>query len=318
VLFDELRKAYAFDPTYGYDQTQLMHVPAPVGPADFAAFWQATYEEAAAIPLRLAAREIDSRSDGPCVFEVEFDSWGGFRTGGWVTRPRTGRVARGLVIGHGYGGREAPDLALPVAEAAAIFPCARGFHRSSCPEIPGDGFKHVLVGIDSRETYVHRGCAAEIWAALRALVEFVPEAKLRLDYIGGSFGGGIGALMLPWEPRFRSAFLAVPSFGHHPLRVTLPCRGSGESVRTYYRAHPDVLKVLAYHDSATAARYIRVPVLFSCALFDPAVPPPGQFAVHNAVPGSKKLVVRHAGHCEYPGQAEDDRMLDSAIRAWFG
>jgi cephalosporin-C deacetylase len=317
VLFDELRKAYAFDPTYGYDLSQLMRVPAPGGPVDFASFWQATHELAAAIPLRLSTREIDSKPDGPRIYEVEFNSWGNFRTGGWVTIPREGKVRRGFVISHGYGGREAPDLALPVGEAAAIFPCARGFHRSACAGIPGDGSQHVLIGIESREKYVHRGCAAEIWAALRALLEFVPETGKRLDYIGGSFGGGIGALMLPWESRFRSAYLAVPSFGNHPLRVTLPCTGSGESVRKYYQKRPEVLDVLAYYDSATAARHIRVPVLFSCALFDPAVPPPGQFAVYNGVPGTRKLVVRQAGHCEYPGQVEDDGVLDASVRAWF-
>ena len=57
-------------------------------------------------------------------------------------------------------------------------------------------------------------------------------AARRLDYMGISFGGGIGALALPWDERFHRAHLNVPSFGHHPLRLTLPepdTTGSGSN-----------------------------------------------------------------------------------------
>jgi cephalosporin-C deacetylase len=134
--------------------------------------------------------------------------------------------------------------------------------------------------------------------------------------MGGSFGGGIGAMALAWDSRFKSGFLSVPSFGNHPLRVTLPCTGSGESVRNYYQDHPEVLDVLAYFDSATHARRIGIPVLCECALFDPAVPPPGQFAVYNALAGPKELTVRQAGHFTYLAEADDNQRLRATLERW--
>jgi cephalosporin-C deacetylase len=99
--------------------------------------------------------------------------------------------------------------------------------------------------------------------------------------------------------------------------VTLPCAGSGESVRSHYRRHPEVLQVLQYFDSALAAKHIRIPVYVTAALFDPAVPPPGQFAVYNALPAEKELFVREAAHFEFPGQAAESDRVFSRLTEWF-
>jgi cephalosporin-C deacetylase len=145
-----------------------------------------------------------------------------------------------------------------------------------------------------------------------------PEIAGALHYAGASFGGGIGALALPWDRRFLRAYLDVPSFGNHPLRVQLPCTGSGESVRRHYRTHPEALEVLAYFDAATAARHLRIPVFVAAALSDPAVPPPGQFAVYNALAGERELFVRKAAHCEYPEAEEEDREIAQRLAVFFG
>ena len=303
------------DPTYGYDQAKLLTVPAPAGPADFADFWQRTYEETCAVPLALARRPIKSPHPEFDLEEIEFDSLGGVRIGGWLTTPRQGSIEHGMVIGHGYGGREFADF---VRGAAVLTPCARGFNRSARPGLPNDAPHHVLYGIQDRETYIHRGCVADLWSAASALLACYPEVALRLHYSGASFGGGIGAMALPWDDRFRKAFLEVPSFGNHPLRVQLPCTGSGEAVRSYHRRHPEVMDVLAYFDAATAARFITIPVLASLALFDPAVPPPGQFAVYNGLAGPKELFIRQRGHFESPTEAAETRELTKRLDAWWG
>jgi cephalosporin-C deacetylase len=176
---------------------------------------------------------------------------------------------------------------------------------------------HVLHGIESRETYIHGGCAADIWCAASALIEMVAEAAQRLDYIGGSFGGGIGALALPWEERFTAAHLAVPSFGNHPLRLTLPCVGSGESVRQHHTSHPELVEVLRYFDAAIAARHIKMPAQVAAALFDPAVPPPGQFAVYNAIPEPKELFVLAAGHFAHPDESLESERLTADLTRFF-
>ena len=304
---------YAFDPTYGYDLERLLTVPAPEGPQDFEAFWRRTYEETRALPLNLTHRQIPSPRDDFEVHEIEFDALGGVRIGGWLSVYK-GPLEYGIVVGHGYGGREEPAFE---KGAVAIAPCARGFNRSARKDISGESFRHVLTGIQSRETYSHRGCASELWSAATALLELYPQFAGKLHYSGTSFGGGMGALALPWDDRFRKAFLVVPSFGNHPLRVTLPCVGSGEAVRNYHRRHPEVMEVLAYFDAATAARSIEIPVYVANALFDPAVPPPGQFAVYNGLAGPKELFVHQCGHFGWPGEAAEQAEVERQLVSWW-
>jgi len=307
-----------FDPAYGYDLKALLKVGAPSEPDDLVPFWQQTYRESLQTPLRIERRRIDSARGDVEVFEIEFDSWNGVRIGGWLTLPRDKPVERGVVHSHGYGGNSGPDLNVAGPPAAVIFPCARGLpERSLLPGIPEEGHRHVLVGIESRETYIHRGCVADIWCAASALLELAPQAAKHLHFIGGSFGGGTGAMALAWDSRFSAGALGVPSFGNHPLRVTLPCTGSGESVRLYHQRHPEVLEVLKYHDAAIMARYIHVPVLCDCALFDPAVPPPGQFAVYNAIAGPKQLFTRRAGHFSYPEEGDENAQFHKLKAEWF-
>jgi cephalosporin-C deacetylase len=314
-----MKHDFPFDPTYGYDGAALLAVGRPVAPGDFAAFWQRTREQAMAVPTHLASRLI-RREPSMNVYEVEFDAWGGegrapVRIGGWVTLPMDGLLDRGVVVGHGYGGRGGPEALPPMENAAAIYPCARGFNRSASVDVPDTSDRHVLHGIESRETYVHRGCVVDIWAATSALLEIAPDAQRWLCYAGASFGGGIGALAVPWEPRFKRAFWGVPSFGNHSLRLTLPCVGSGEALRR--GGGEKHLPVLQYFDAATAAAHVRIPVMVAAARFDPAVPPPGQFAVYNAIPGEKKLFIHEAAHFSWDGQAAEEVELSRQVRAWL-
>ncbi len=308
---------FPFDPTYGYDEARLRGVSGPDSPTDFAAFWLETYQRTRATAPRASMRPSTLTLPGRDVYDVEFDGLDGFRVGAWLTLPESGRVTCGFTVGHGYGGRSAPDAWLPVASGAGMFICSRGFDRSARPDLPGVASAHVLHGIELRDTYLHRFCVADRGSATSALVELVPEAGAKLFYSGTSFGGGLGALATPWETRWSAGYLDVPSFGHHPLRVTLPCIGSGEAVRNYLPAHPEVMQVLAYHDAAIASRHSTTPTFVAAALFDPAVPPPGQFAVYNALCQEKSLFVRQAAHYAWPGQASEERHVRRALEDWF-
>ncbi|RYX85076.1 hypothetical protein EON83_07465 [bacterium] len=303
-----------FDATYGYSLERLLEVPFPEGPSDFAEFWRSTYEMARAVPLNIERRRIKSPHRDYELWEVEYDSLDRVRIGGWVALPVSGHFERGVVMGHGYGGRSEPAIELSGPPAVVISPCMRGFHRSARRDLPNNSGEHVVHGIESRDTYIHRGCAADLWLAASVLLELYPEAEGKLDYQGASFGGGIGALMLPWDERFRRAFLDVPSFGNHPLRVQLDCNGSGAAVRRRYLKDVSVLEVLAYFDAATAANQIRIPTFVAAALSDGSVPPPGQFAVYNAIGAEKELFVRQTGH---PDSEADNRKLWWELGEWF-
>lgn len=296
----------------------MLDIPVPEGPPGFATFWRNLYARARSINVAPTLRELPTSSPDSRTFEIEFSSAGEFRVGGWLIRPRNEPVERGVVVGHGYGGREGPDFDLPFRRTAVIFPCARGISRSVCTDLPSDPNAHVLYGIEQRETYLHGACAADtVWCAASALLELFPTAARRLDYMGISFGGGIGALALPWDERFHRAHLNVPSFGHHPLRLTLPCVGSGEAVRRYQQQTGRALETLRYFDAAVAASHLTIPVHIAAARFDPAVPPPGQFAIYNALAGHRELFVLQAGHFEHSGLAAENTRLQDALRYFF-
>ncbi|MZD09267.1 acetylxylan esterase [Streptomyces sp. SID5785] len=320
---------FPFDPAHGMGLDALLRVPAPEGPADFDAFWRDRYARARAVATEPRLGPLVEERDGVRIHEVTYASVGGVRLGGWLALPADGPAERGFVIGHGYGGRDAagPDVPLPAPRAAAILPCVRGMaERGLVPGIPADSAAHVLHGIGARETYVIGECVADLWCAASALLELVPELRgprsggHGLGYLGESFGGGLGALALPWDDRFAAGQLTVPTFGNQPLRLTLDCVGSGASVRRHHAAHPEVLDVLRYFDAATAATRIRVPVLVAAALFDPSVPPPGQFAVYSGLSegSGRELHVLDAGHFEWPGTPEALVALAAAKADFFG
>lgn len=314
---------FPFDPAYGHTLDELLRVPAPAAPEGFEAFWKARYSEARAVATAPEIGPAEGERDGVRLHEVSFTSVGGLRLGGWLALPVEGPAEHGFVIGHGYGGRQDPgaEVPLPLPRSAAILPCVRGMgSRGLRPGIPSQAAGHVLHGIGSRDTYVIGDCAADLWCAASALQELLPELRGpgSLGYLGESFGGGLGALALPWDERFGAAQLTVPTFGNHPLRLTLRCSGSGESVRAHHREHPGVTEVLRYFDAATAAAWLQVPTFVAAALFDPAVPPPGQFAVHNALPGPRELLVLGAGHFEYDGRAAELAELGTRRQRFFG
>lgn len=309
--------SYPFDPTYGYSLDALLRVDCPEEPPDFAEFWQARYHRALELAPepRLANRQDWHRD---YVFhDLTYRSTDGYTLGGWLLAPKRGEVWRGVVVGHGYGGRDGPDFHLPVEGAAFVFPCFRGLSRSRRPPVSDNPAYHVLHDIDQRDRYILGGCAEDIWLGVSALLALFPQVAGHIGYMGISFGGGIGALALPWDGRIQLAHLSVPSFGHHPLRLTMPTLGSGEAVRGYERRNGNVMATLRYYDAACAARRTAIPVHVACALFDPVVAPPGQFAIYNALPPPKELFVLDAGHFEYPRRNEQDQQLMHALTRFF-
>jgi cephalosporin-C deacetylase len=313
----KLQQGFPFDPSYGHDLDSLLAVEPPAEPPGFAAFWSERYQRALAVEPRPRLRPSGFARPTVRVSDLEYRSTDDFPIRGWLLEPAKGPIRRGFLVGHGYGGIERPDFELPCSDAAYLVPCFRGLSRSRRPPISDDPHWHVLHDIHLRERYILGGCVEDLWIGVSALLQIHPELEGRIGYMGISFGGGIGALALPCEPRIARAHLSVPTFGHHPLRLRLPTTGSGASVQAFARRHVHVAETLAYYDAAIAARHIRQPMHVAAALFDPVVAPPGQFAIYNALPGPKELFVLTAGHFDYPEAAAENRKLLSEIRGFF-
>ncbi|GAB4167195.1 MAG: acetylxylan esterase [Terrimicrobiaceae bacterium] len=290
---------FPFDPTYGHSPEDLLAVrmddPAP---EDFDPFWRNLREQASTVSLEMAVRELPSPKPEFRLLRVDYTSFPDYRIGAWAILPHdTQAIKFGHVVGHGYGGREAPEWNHAHASRAVIFPVAPGFHISADPRLPlNNAARHVIHGIESPHTYLLGPCAAAFWTAPDILSALLPEISLRYHYVGWSFGGGIGTLMLPWEPRYESAEIGQPTFGNHPFRLRHECAGSGESVRRLWLRRPEIASTLRYFDAVFAARSLNIPAVYACSQFDPSVPPPGQFSVFHAHNGPKRLSRFTSGH----------------------
>lgn len=311
----------ATSPHQAFPLEALLAVGAPAEPPGFAAFWRGLHAETLRVP---PSPRLTWRKDlgAHRLFEVRFSGLEGGHLGGWLALPRAFPAAKAVLVAHGYGGCSEPDAATLRSEGdartAVFFPCARGFGLSADGVTPGDSVRHVVHGLESSATYSHKLAVADLWAAVSALQEAAPTARGKLFLHGTSFGGGIGTMALAWDRRIARAFLEVPSFGNHPLRLQLPTEGSGQSVQAYLARsdHPERLReVLSFFDAAVAARHVRAPTQVAAALKDPAVTPPGQFSIYNALPGPKGLFVLSQGHGPLPG--DEAQRLERARRRWL-
>lgn len=313
-----IQHGYGFDPTYGYSREALLQVQGPDEVAGFADYWRRRHQTAMQVDPQPRVSFRGYRQAGWLVCKLRYESVGGVRIRGWALVPDGRPVRRGFVVLHGYGGRDAPDFHLPFDDAVLLFPCLRGISRSPLVNVPWEPEKHVLYGIEGRDQYIIGGCVEDTWLGVSALLRLFPQVQGRVGLLGISFGGGVGTLALPWDARIGRAHFNVPTFGNQPLRMRLPTVGSGEAIRRLEQARPGLAApTLAWYDAAVAARHVRVPVHCACALFDPAVAPPGQFSVYNGLQGERRLFVLTCGHHEYPGQSQQEAQLLQELHAFF-
>ncbi|MBO7148191.1 MAG: acetylxylan esterase [Lentisphaeria bacterium] len=301
--------SFPFDPTNGMTCEELLKIKAPEAPADFKSFWEENYNLVMShVPTYFIEREIWSPDPGVRIYLIRVKNWDNTEFSMWLCRPEESKG--GLLIGQGYGNPAVPaekfDLGLTICH-----PCVRGLGRSQCKEIPWKASLHVLHGIRSKETYILRGVITDLWMAVSVMIDMFPDTVSNLNYEGASMGGGMGALMLPWDKRFKAAHLAVPTFGS-AIRFDYQSTGSGEACRQYVQDHPEALDVLAYFDASVSAQYLNIPVLVTPALFDPCVAPAGQFSVANSIPEKNRILkIREVGHF---APTENDKRLEIEIQ----
>ena len=313
----DLQHQYTFDPRYGYTLESLLRVETPAEPNNYGDFWQKKYQTVLASPTQLQRTASALTHTHYYVDDVAFASSNNAKIGGWLLTPKYEAITKGVIVGHGYGGRDAPDFNLPYTNAAVLFLCFYGLSRSRCAAVSDNPALHVIYNIDDPERYVLRNCVEDIWFGASALLQAFPHIAGHLAYSGVSFGGGVGAMAMAWDNRFQRAALNVPSFGHQPLRLTLPTTGSANAVQAYYRSHRNLMATLQYYDAAQAAKYLVQPLHLALALFDPVVAPPGQFAIHNSAPNAKELFVLTAGHFDYPEKTLQEAQLFAKLQLFF-
>ena len=189
---------------------------------------------------------------------------------------------------------------------------------SANSDISANPYWHIQHNLHDRDHYVLGSCVEDTWLAVSALLQLFPSLTGHLGYLGISFGGGIGALALAWEQRIARGHLNMPTFGHHPLRLRLPTQGSTQGLQQFYCTHKkQTVQVLRYYDAVLAAKRITMPIYCACALYDPFVAPPAQFAIYNALASEKHLFVLIAGHHQYPEQQQQQQELLAELDTFF-
>ena len=305
-----IKHEFPFDPTNGKSLEQLLEIKGPEEPAGFTNFWEETYRLVRAMtPTYFIERELWSPDPSERIYRIRVKNWDNTEFVMTIARPE--KSLGGLVIGQGYGNNIGP-MASHYGLTTA-FACVRGLGLSQCKNIPWNPSKHVIHGIGAKETYILRGVISDQWMTASVLLDMFPDTADNLNYQGSSMGGGMGALLLPWDPRFKAAWLDVPTFGAE-IRFDYQSTGSGEACRQYLLEHPEAGKVLAWFDASAAARHIRIPVCVSPAPFDPCVAPAGQFSVANAIPEQyKTVIIRETGHF---APTEKDREQLKRVQEW--
>jgi cephalosporin-C deacetylase len=307
---------YPFDPSYGYSLADLLSAPKSAAPADFRTFWQERYRKTLAFSPRHTLTPCGKQA-GFLVYNLSYQSTANFMIHGWLLVPEQEPVKQGIVVGHGYGGRDQPDYHLTIPNTAFLFPCFRGLGLSRCAGVPENPEQHVVFGIENPQNYILGGCVEDLWLAVSVLINIFPQTSDHIGYMGISFGGGIGALALPWDRRIKRGHFNVPTFGNQPLRLSLPTTGSAAALKRHSEQFSHVFATLAYYDSSVSAGYAIQAVHFALAMFDPVVAPPGQFAIYNAWMAKKSLFILEAGHFAYPNQAAQEQKLLLELKKFF-
>ncbi|MBL8993611.1 MAG: acetylxylan esterase, partial [Spirochaetia bacterium] len=222
-----------------YKLEELLGIGLPgVEPDDYEIFWRESHVASVRTPLRDERLEVPGTSENHLFEKIFFNTAGGFRIGAWLAIPKKSAPRAVVVHSHGYG--ELKDPSPDFSDAVQCWVSAPGIALSARDDLPADPARHVLHGIASRETYLLRFCAAALWSAATYLSRRFPSFGDHLYYHGVSFSAGVGAMMLPWEPRFKKAVLELPTFGHHPLRFLAPSTGSAAAVQQYREDHREV------------------------------------------------------------------------------
>ena len=279
-----------------WSREELLQIKGDTPVAGFKEFWQKQYSAAREWKCAYTVeRELWTPSADCRIYQIRFTSIDGFSIGMWLARPAVS--TGGSLAAHGYGNPSVPPL--PVSPGRTIaMPCVRGLGLSQCKEIPWQTWEHAAYGFDDPEKYVITAGVRDLWIALTIMIDMFPDTANNILCNGGSLGGGMGAMCIPWDERIHYGELNVPTLGGRILLdYPMPPNTPGETRRQKALASSEGMKIIDFCNGSAAAQFIKVPTIVTPALCDKVVPPPGQFAIANSIPEPyRHLHIREVGH----------------------
>jgi len=294
----ELDWIFAFD-FAGY-KPELTREP------DFKAFWKATLDELAAVPMdaKMTLNEEQSTSK-VAVYEVSLATLNGERVWGWYSRPKkegkypvhyfcppTGVYPMNFWSGKGDGTHCTFNIAI------------HGFdlHLSDMPKGADPRKSYHTAGLASRETSRWRQIYANLVRAMDFLCSRPEVDAKRIAVSGSSQGGGLAIVLAGLDPRV--AFLHPTCSGLCRLDWTIKHKVCywpfTAAQKPKGQSMDEFLKTISYFDAANFAPDIQCPAVAHVQLLDWVTTSGGQLsALAHLKPGQVEVIadpwVGHGG-----------------------
>jgi dienelactone hydrolase len=266
-----------------------------------------SYDRNAPLAVELSPMQWEERALD--LFRISFASPGGGRVTGFLAVPKTPGPHAGVVAMHGLPGNAEGSLMTvgrEVARRGAVVlaidaPWAR---RNGLPDFtPRDSAEQVQL-------------IQDLSRSVDVLLARADVDRERIGYVGGSYGGAMGALFVGVERRLRAAVLFVPDgglvshFTNADGSVTGPLAGTSVAARARWLAAMRPIEPIRFIDGAKGT-----PVLYQNGRADQLVTVEDAEALHAAAPEPKTVKWYEGDHGLTAG-ARADRL--TWLAEWLG
>ena len=291
--------------------------PTATLPKDFKEFWDAQTAGLSRVPLAPMVTPVDQPNAGIELYEVSFANIDGRRSHGYLAKPK-GATSLPIMIsqpGMGVHPNGLKESRWVIANAAlgflALDMSAHDMPLERTAEDEAKWKKYMgypYIGSDDRMTYYYR----QVFTGMIRGVDYMTS---RPDWnhkaiisVGASQGGGLALIAAALDPRITAVVSIVPALGEH----TGPLYGRPDAApsnlimgRDKKTPDPKIIAATAYYDTVNFARFVKVPVLMSGGLIDPACPPTTVCSIYNSLSCPKQLdLAPLIGHNQGPRLAE--------------
>ena len=286
-------------------------------PKDFKEFWDAQTSELSHIPLDPKISAIEQPNSDIELFEVSFANINGLRSHGYLAKPK-GANSLPIMIsqpGMGVHPNGMKESRWVIANASQGFLALdmsahdMPMERTAEDEAKWKKFMgYPYIGSDDRLTYYYRQVFTGMVRGIDYMTSRPDWDRKAIISSGGSQGGGLALIAAALDPRITAVVSIAPALGEH----TGPLQGRPDAApnnlimgRDKKTPDPKIIAATAYYDTVNFARFVKVPVLMSSGLIDPACPPTTVLSIYNSLPCPKQIdLAPLIGHNQGPRFAE--------------
>ncbi len=280
--------------------------PGADRPADFDAFWTSKIAELSKVPLNPAVEPADSGTEGVLYYKIQLDNIRGSKIYGQLAKPdKPGRLPAMLIVQWAgvyplhkdwvIGRAKAGFLVLNIMAHELPFDRPPSFYEE---QSKGPLNNYPAIGNDDRDTSYFLRMYLSCYRAADYLTKRPDWDGRTLVVTGGSQGGMQTIVTAALHPKVTAGMADVPA----GCDLNGPAFGRAPGWPMWYwqtqgKDPERVRRTATYFDVVNFAPRVRCPILVGVGLLDTVCPPPGVFAMVNALAGPKEVVVMPtAGH----------------------